>query len=106
MGEALVDLLARMRAQADVESCRMDALRARERLDLVLGMEANEKMTHASADFRKKAPRADEFNIHQLAQRIRTLEAKGLDPAGFEIVPAGRSTLEAPALLQALHSKP
>lgn len=36
------------------------------------------------ADFRKKAPRSDEFNIRQLAQRIRTLEAKGLDPAGFE----------------------
>jgi hypothetical protein len=47
-------LLARMRAQAEVESCRMEALRARERLDLVLGMEANDKMTHASADFRKK----------------------------------------------------
>lgn len=36
------------------------------------------------ADFRKKAPRSDEFNIRQLSQRIRTLEAKGLDPADFE----------------------
>jgi lipopolysaccharide export system permease protein len=35
-------------------------------------------------DFRKKAPRSDEFNIRQLSQRIRTLEAKGLDPAAFE----------------------
>lgn len=36
------------------------------------------------ADFRRKAPRSDEFNIRQLAARVRTLEAKGLDPAGFE----------------------
>jgi len=36
------------------------------------------------ADFRRKAPRADEFSIRQLAQRIRTLKAKGLDPAAFE----------------------
>jgi len=36
------------------------------------------------AEFRKKAPRSDEFSIRQLAQRIRTLRAKGLDPAGFE----------------------
>jgi lipopolysaccharide export system permease protein len=36
------------------------------------------------ADFRRKAPRSDEFSIRQLSQRIRTLRAKGLDPAGFE----------------------
>jgi lipopolysaccharide export system permease protein len=36
------------------------------------------------AEFRKKAPRSDEFSIRQLSQRIRTLQAKGLDPAGFE----------------------
>ncbi len=36
------------------------------------------------AEFRRKAPRSDEFSIRQLSQRIRTLEAKGLDPAGFE----------------------
>lgn len=36
------------------------------------------------ADFRKKAPRSDEFTFRQLSQRIRTLEAKGLDPASFE----------------------
>ena len=32
----------------------------------------------------QKAPRADEFDIRQLSQRIRTLEAKGLDPTGFQ----------------------
>jgi len=36
------------------------------------------------AEFRRKAPRSDEFSIRQLAQRIRTLEAKGLDPAGLQ----------------------
>lgn len=36
------------------------------------------------AEFRRKAPRSDEFSIRQLSQRIRTLRAKGLDPAGFE----------------------
>ncbi|MFN2425673.1 MAG: LPS export ABC transporter permease LptG [Candidatus Binatia bacterium] len=36
------------------------------------------------AEFRKKAPRSDEFNIRQLSQRIRTLQAKGLDPAGLQ----------------------
>ncbi|HXC50195.1 MAG TPA: LptF/LptG family permease [Candidatus Limnocylindrales bacterium] len=36
------------------------------------------------AEFRRKAPRSDEFSIRQLRQRIRTLEAKGLDPAGFQ----------------------
>ena len=36
------------------------------------------------AEFRRKAPRSDEFSIRQLRQRIRMLEAKGLDPAGFE----------------------
>lgn len=36
------------------------------------------------AEFRKKAPRSDEFSIRQLSQRIRTLQAKGLDPAGFQ----------------------
>jgi lipopolysaccharide export system permease protein len=36
------------------------------------------------AEFRRKAPRSDEFSIRQLAHRIRTLQAKGLDPAGFE----------------------
>jgi lipopolysaccharide export system permease protein len=35
-------------------------------------------------EFRKKAPRSDEFNIRQLAQRIRMLKAKGLDPSGFQ----------------------
>jgi lipopolysaccharide export system permease protein len=48
-----------------------------------LGDEAIE-LGGTPADFRKKAPRSDEFNIRQLSQRIRTLEAKGLDPAGFE----------------------
>lgn len=36
-------------------------------------------------EFRKKAPRSDEFTIGELAQKIRTLEAKGLDPAGFQV---------------------
>lgn len=36
------------------------------------------------AEFRKKAPRSDEFSIRQLSQRIRMLEAKGFDPAGLE----------------------
>lgn len=36
------------------------------------------------AEFRRKAPRSDEFNIRQLDQRIRRLEAKGLDPSGFQ----------------------
>lgn len=35
-------------------------------------------------EFRRKAPRSDEFNIRQLGQRIRTLQAKGLDPAGLQ----------------------
>jgi len=35
-------------------------------------------------EFRKKAPRSDEFSIRQLSQRIRTLQAKGLDPAGLQ----------------------
>jgi len=36
------------------------------------------------AEFRRKAPRSDEFSIRQLAQRVRTLQAKGLDPAGLQ----------------------
>ena len=36
------------------------------------------------ADFRKKAPRADEFSMRQLATRIEALKAKGMDPAAFE----------------------
>ncbi|HYC54174.1 MAG TPA: LptF/LptG family permease [Candidatus Binatia bacterium] len=36
------------------------------------------------AEFRRKTPRPDEFNYVQLAQRIRVLEAKGLDPAEFQ----------------------
>lgn len=36
------------------------------------------------AEFRKKAPRSDEFSIRQLSQRIRMLQAKGLDPAGLQ----------------------
>jgi lipopolysaccharide export system permease protein len=36
------------------------------------------------AEFRRKAPRADEFSMRQLMQRIRMLQAKGLDPAAFQ----------------------
>ncbi|HYC00942.1 MAG TPA: LptF/LptG family permease [Candidatus Limnocylindrales bacterium] len=36
------------------------------------------------SDFRRKTPRPDEFNFLQLRQRIRMLEAKGLDPAEFQ----------------------
>lgn len=36
------------------------------------------------AEFRRKAPRSDEFSFRQLSQRIRTLEAKGFDPAGLQ----------------------
>jgi lipopolysaccharide export system permease protein len=36
------------------------------------------------ADFRRKAPRSDEFNTRQLAQRVRMLQAKGLDPAALQ----------------------
>ena len=35
-------------------------------------------------EFRRKTPRADEFNIRQLAHRIRALQAKGLDPSEFQ----------------------
>lgn len=37
------------------------------------------------AEFSKRAPRADEFNARQLAERIRVLKAKGLDPAEFQV---------------------
>jgi lipopolysaccharide export system permease protein len=36
------------------------------------------------AEFRRKAPRSDEFSTRQLAQRVRMLQAKGLDPAGMQ----------------------
>lgn len=36
-------------------------------------------------EFRKRAPRADEFNTRQLAERIRMLKAKGLDPAEMQV---------------------
>jgi lipopolysaccharide export system permease protein len=36
------------------------------------------------ADFRRKAPRSDEFSSRQLAQRVRLLQAKGLDPAALQ----------------------
>jgi lipopolysaccharide export system permease protein len=44
----------------------------------------NVELGGSPAEFRRKAPRSDEFSIRQLAQRIRTLKAKGLDPTGFE----------------------
>lgn len=37
------------------------------------------------AEFSKKTPSADEFNTRELAARIRALEAKGLDPAEFQV---------------------
>jgi lipopolysaccharide export system permease protein len=49
-----------------------------------LGLEAID-LGGTPTEFRRKAPRADEFNMRQLAQRIRTLKAKGLDPAAFEV---------------------
>lgn len=36
------------------------------------------------AEFRRKAPKSDEFNVRTLAERVRMLRAKGLDPAALE----------------------
>lgn len=48
-------------------------------------LESNEVVLSGTPDeFRRKAPRADEFNIRQLSQRVRTLRAKGLDPAALQ----------------------
>jgi lipopolysaccharide export system permease protein len=46
--------------------------------------ERNVDLGGTPEEFRRKSPKADEFTIRQLAERVRTLEAKGLDPAGFE----------------------
>jgi lipopolysaccharide export system permease protein len=44
----------------------------------------NVELGGTPAEFRKKAPRSDEFNTRQLAQRVRMLRAKGLDPASLQ----------------------
>jgi len=37
------------------------------------------------AEFSKRTPRADEFNARELAERIRVLKSKGLDPAEYQV---------------------